>query len=107
MHILCSFQSTTTVSCYTRTVKLFFTEHNQKMIRFEWLPTKIKISNRIIFSDYEARLKKQVRHLNFTEDWSVAIRYVTFHVSQNKDVAIKFVCVKIPGVSHSGKVKWT
>jgi len=76
------------------------------MIRFELLPSKIKTSNRIIFSDYEARLKKQVWHLNFTENWSVIIKYVTFHVAKNK-VAIKFVCVKIPGDSHSGKVKWT
>jgi len=68
---------------------------------------KDKTSNRIIFSDYEARLKKQVWHLNFTEDWSETIKYVTFHVATNKEVAIKFVCVKIPGDSHSGKVKWT
>jgi len=33
--------------------------------------------------------------------------YVTFHVAKNKEVAITFVCVKIPGDSHSGKVKWT
>jgi len=77
------------------------------MIRFEWLPSKIKTSNRIIFSDYETRLKKQVWHLNFTEDWSVTIKYVTFHVAKNKEVAIKFVCVKIPDDSYSGKVKWT
>ena len=83
------------------------TKHNQKMIRFEWLPSKIKTSNRIIFSDYEARLKKQVWHLNFTEDRSVIIKYVTFHVVKNREVAIKFVCVKIPGDSHSGKFKWT
>jgi len=50
---------------------------------------------------------KQVWHLNFIEDWSVTIKYVTFHVVKNKEVAIKFVCVKIPGDSHSGKVKWT
>ena len=68
---------------------------------------KDKTSTRIIFSDYEARLKKQVWHLNFTEDWSVTIKYVTLHVAKNKKVAIKFVCVKIPGNSHSGKVKWT
>ena len=91
----------------SRTVKLFFTEQNQKMIRFEWLPSKIKTSNRIIFSNYEARLKKQVWHLHFTEDWSVIIKYVAFHVVKNKEVVIKFVCVKIPGVSHSGKVKLT
>jgi len=36
---------------------------------------------------------------------SVTIKYVTFHVAKNKEVAIKFVCVKIPGDSHSGKVK--
>jgi len=77
------------------------------MIKFEWLQSQIKTSNRIIFSDYEARLKKQVWHLNFTEDWSVTIKYVTFHVAKNKEVAIKFFCVKIPGDSHSGKVKWT
>ena len=77
------------------------------MIRFAWLPSKIKTSNRIIFSDYAARLNKQVWHLNFTEDWSVTIKYITFHVAKSKEVVIKFVCVKIPGVSHSGKVKLT
>ena len=77
------------------------------MIRFERLPSKIKTSNRITISDYEARLKKQVWHLNFTEDWSVTIKYVTFHVAKNKEVAIKFVIVKIPRDSHSGKAKWT
>ena len=77
------------------------------MIRFEWLSSKTKTSNHIIFSDYEARLKKHVWHLNFTKDWSATIKYDTFHVAKNKEVAIKFVCVKIPGDSHSGKVKWT
>ena len=77
------------------------------MIRLEWLPSKIKTSYRIIFSDYEARLKKQVWHLNFTEDWSVTSKYVTFHVAKNNEVPIKFVCVKIPGNAHSSKVKWT
>jgi len=52
-------------------------------------------------------LKKQVWHLNFTKDWSVTIKYVTFHVAKNKEVAIKFVCVKILGNSHSGTVKGT
>ena len=66
-----------------------------------------KTSIRIIFSDYKARLKKHVWHLNFTEGWSVTIKYVTFHVAKNKEVAINFVCVKIPGNSHSGKDKWT
>jgi len=50
-------------------------------------------------------LKKQVWRLNFIEDWSVTIKYVTFHVAKNKEVAIKFVCVKIPRNSHSGRVK--
>ena len=52
-------------------------------------------------------LKKQVWRLNFIEDWSVTIKYVTFHVAKNKEVAIKFVCVKILGNSHSGTVKGT
>jgi len=31
------------------------------------------------------------------------MKYVTFHVAKNKEVAIKLVCVKIPGNSHSDK----
>ena len=88
-------------------MKLSFTEYNYKMINFERLPSKIKTSNRITFSDYEVRLKKQAWHLNFTEDWSVTIKYAAFNVAKNKEVAIKFVCVKIPGNLHSGEVKWT
>ena len=45
---------------------------------------------------------------NKSDIWTLPkTEYVTFHVAKNKEVAIKFVCVKIPGDSHSGKFKWT
>jgi len=77
------------------------------MIRFEWLQSKIKTSNRTIFSDYEARLKKTSLTSELYQRLICNNQYVTFHVAKNKEVAIKFVCVKILGNSHSGTVKGT
>jgi len=38
---------------------------------------------------------------------TVTNKYFTSHVTKNKEVATKFVCVKIPGNSQSGEVKRT